>query len=460
MAGGAWIHQSSGFPNRPPFRPAPARVKNVRTTIVRLLSNMGSTREIQLYLKRFSQVDAARFAVVKVGGAILRDDRDALVSSLAFLQQVGLTPIVIHGAGPQLDAEMDAAGLEKRVVDGLRYTSPEVLAVVRRVSQKANLDLVEALQSSDVRATSILSGVFETELIDPEALGLVGRVVRVDTSGIEAAIGAGSIPVIASLGETAGGQILNVNADWAANELVKELQPYKIIFLTGTGGLLDARGKVIDSISLSTQYAELMRQPWLHSGMRVKMEQIHDMLMELPPSSSLSITRPDEMAKELFTHRGSGTLVRRGETIRTVTDWSEVDPDRFAGLVRSSFKRELAPRYFQNLPLHRAYLSEHYRAAIVLTRDGDLTYMDKFAVVDEAQGEGLGRAIWDVMRAENPVLFWRSRRGNSINEFYFAHCDGAVKLDDWTVFWYGMPGWDAIRTAIESARSRPPTLEG
>ena len=107
-------------------------MKNVRPTIIRLLSSMASAREIQLYLKKFSQLDADRFAVVKVGGAILRDELDALVSSLAFLQQVGLTPIVIHGAGPQLDAEMAAAGIEKRIVDGLRHTTPEGLAVVRR----------------------------------------------------------------------------------------------------------------------------------------------------------------------------------------------------------------------------------------------------------------------------------------------------------------------------------------
>ena len=91
-----------------------------RQTIVRLLSSMGSAKEISQYLKRFSQLDAARFAVVKVGGAVLRDDIEALTSSLAFLQDVGLTPIVIHGAGPQLDAELAAAGIEKRTVDGLQ----------------------------------------------------------------------------------------------------------------------------------------------------------------------------------------------------------------------------------------------------------------------------------------------------------------------------------------------------
>ena len=56
-----------------------------RQTIVRLLSGMASQKEVTQYLKRFSQLDAARFAVVKVGGAVLRDDLDALTSSLAFL---------------------------------------------------------------------------------------------------------------------------------------------------------------------------------------------------------------------------------------------------------------------------------------------------------------------------------------------------------------------------------------
>ncbi len=235
----------------------------IRQTIVRLLSSMASSREIDQYLKRFAQLDAKRFAVVKVGGAVLRDDLEALTSSLAFLQQVGLTPIVVHGAGPQLDEELAAAGIEKQTMDGLRVTSPETLAIVRRVFQTQNLSLVEALQEVDARATSVVSGVFEAEFIDRDALGLVGRVARVELAPIEACLRAGSIPVIASLGETTGGQIVNINADFAANELVRVLKPYKIIFLTGTGGLLDGAGGIIDSINLSTEYDALMAQPWL-----------------------------------------------------------------------------------------------------------------------------------------------------------------------------------------------------
>ena len=437
---------------------------DLRTTIVRLLSNMGSAKEIQQYLKRFSQLDAARFAVVKVGGAVLRDQLDALVSSLSFLQQVGLTPIVVHGAGPQLDDEMQAAGIEKRTVDNLRVTDAAVLAVVRRVMRQENLRLVEALQAEGVRATSIQSGVFECGFLDPERYGLVGKVGRVDADGIHAAIKVGSIPVIASLGETADGQIVNVNADWAANELIKALQPYKIVFLTGTGGLLDGEDRVIDSINLSTEYDELIAQPWLHSGMRVKIEQIHDLLMALPPSSSVSITRPDQLAKELFTHRGSGTLVRRGERVLRAARWDELDLPRLRELIESAFGRKLLPDYFERTSLHRAYVSENYRAAVILTGvhadDGEgYTYLDKFAVLDDAQGEGLGRAVWQVMRDENPRLFWRSRRGNPVNAFYYAECDGCIKQEQWKVFWYGLEGFDEIAHCVEHCRARPATLK-
>ena len=436
----------------------------MRTTIVRLLSNMASAKEIQQYLKRFSQLDAARFAVVKVGGAVLRDELDALVSSLAFLQQVGLTPIVVHGAGPQLDERMKQAGIEKRTVDNLRVTDASVLAVVRQVMRRENLRLVEALQAQGVRATSIQSGVFEAEYLDRDIYGFVGKVTRVDTDGIQAAIKVGSIPVIAALAETAGGQIVNVNADFAANELVQVLQPYKIVFLTGTGGLLDDQGRVIDSINLSTEYEHLTAQPWINGGMRVKLDQIKDLLDSLPLASSVSITRPAELAKELFTHKGSGTLVRRGERVLHASSWGELDPVRLHGLIESAFGRRLLPGYFERTRLRRAYVSENYRAAVILTDErlgngNTLTYLDKFAVLDDAQGEGLGRAVWQVMRDGNPRLFWRSRRGNPVNPFYFVESDGCFKHEKWKVYWYGLDDFGDIRHCVEHCRSRPATLE-
>ncbi len=432
--------------------------KHTRKTIVRLLSSMGSAKEIQQYLKRFSQLDAKRFAVVKVGGAVLRDDLPALTSSLTFLQQVGLTPIVLHGAGPQLDEELSAAGIEKQTVNGLRVTTPKALAIVRKVFQEQNLRLVEALQTMDTRATSVPSGVFTSTYLDRDTYGLVGKVSHINLAPIEASLRAGSIPVIASLGETEEGQILNVNADFAANELVRVLQPYKIVFLTGTGGLLDDQGKIIDSINLSTEFEHLMAQPWINGGMRLKIEQIADLLADLPLTSSVSITQPSELAKELFTHKGSGTLVRRGEKVRRFESWDGIDLARMRELIESSFGRELVADYFDRTQPFRIYVSENYRTAMILTMEDGLPYLDKFAVLDDAQGEGLGRAVWQVMRDENPQLFWRSRHGNSVNHFYYAESDGCLKQPSWKVFWYGLEDFDTIARCVAHCATRQPTL--
>ena len=222
--------------------------------------------------------------------------------------------------------------------------------------------------------------------------------------------------------------------------------------------MLDGKGKVIDSINLSSEYEHLMLQPWLHSGMRVKIEQIKQLLERLPLTSSVSITRPSELAKELFTHKGSGTLVRRGEKVFRFDSWEGIDQARMRALIESSFGRTLVDDYFARTTPYRVYVSENYRAAMILTNENGLIYLDKFAVLDDAQGEGLGRAVWLVMREENPRLFWRSRHGNQINHFYYAESDGCYKQERWKVFWYGLDGFDTIARCVEHCAMRQPTL--
>ena len=173
----------------------------------------------------------------------------------------------------------------------------------------------------------------------------------------------------------------------------------------------------------------------------------------------MSITRPAELAKELFTHKGSGTLVRRGERVVEAASWDAFDLTRLRGLIESAFGRKLLPDYFETTTLHRAYVSENYRAAVILTREDAGIYLDKFAVLDDAQGEGLGRAVWHVMREQNPTLFWRSRHGNPVNPFYYAESDGCIKQDKWKVYWYGPADFDLIERYVRTCAARPATLE-
>ncbi|KAJ1547388.1 hypothetical protein HK405_005994, partial [Cladochytrium tenue] len=68
-----------------------------KETIVKLLYNIGSRKEVEQYLRHFSSVESHQFAVIKVGGAVISDDLHTLASALTFLNRVGLYPIVVHG---------------------------------------------------------------------------------------------------------------------------------------------------------------------------------------------------------------------------------------------------------------------------------------------------------------------------------------------------------------------------
>src|SRR5512144_2415998 len=183
-------------------------MRNTKDVIVRLLRNLGSRKEVEQYLKQYSAVDSQKFAIIKVGGNILARDLDGLASSLTFLQNVGLYPIVLHGAGPQIDHELAEAGVPSERSEGVRVTTPKVLEIARRVTLRENLRLVEALEDLGTRARPVTGGVFEAELVDPERLGLVGRVVRVHAEAVHASVRSGHLPILTCLGETASGQIV------------------------------------------------------------------------------------------------------------------------------------------------------------------------------------------------------------------------------------------------------------
>jgi acetylglutamate kinase len=432
---------------------------NTKDVIVRLLRNLGSRKEVEQYLKQYSTVDSQKFALIKVGGNILARDLDGLASSLTFLQNVGLYPIVLHGAGPQIDAELGREGVPIHRVDGMRVTTAPVLEIARRVSLRENLRLVEALEDLGTRARPVTAGVFEAELIDVERLGLVGRVVRIHDEPIQSSLRAGHLPILTCLGETASGQIVNLGSDTAVRELSIATQPYKMVFLTETGGLLGEDGRLISAVNLAEDYDFLMEQPWVHSGMRAKLQEIKKLLDGLPLSSSASITSPDRLAKELFTHTGSGTLVRRGERVLRHETLDGLDRARLRELLEACFGRRLDEDYFDKKAFYRVYLSEGYTATAIITQAAGLPpYLDKFAVTTQAQGAGVGGSLWQRMKAENKKLFWRSRSDNEINPWYFQQAQGSYRAGPWTVFWYGLGSFDEIRACIDHALALPATL--
>lgn len=435
-------------------------MSEVRETVLELLAQLGSSREARQYLKEFSSVEESRFAVVKVGGGILRDHLEELASALAFLHRLGLRPVVLHGAGPQVDAALAEAGVDSQRIDNLRVTTEEVMAVARPVIYEQNLRLVDALEQRGIRARGLQHGTFQARFLDPDRYGLVGEITGVNLDALRQVVRSGALPVLTFLGESPSGQVLNINADVAARELVWAIRPHKIIFLTPSGGLLDRNGRVISAVSLNNDYDSLMAEPWVHSGMRLKLQQIKEMLERLDASTSVSITSADQLTRELFTYRGAGTLVRQGEDIEIV---EAPDADALAdtaGRVEASFGRPLKPGWADGLVKPVVLRSASRRAAAVVVEGQDgLPYLDKFIVTPEAQGEGLGAALWQALRARYAKLYWRSRNSNPITPWYFLQADACERHGPWVVFANGIEDPVQRDRVVREALGRDPGWE-
>ena len=292
-----------------------------KETFLKLLGNISSQKEIRKYLERFSS-DNYRFALIKVGGAILKNDLDNLISSISFLTEVGLIPIIVHGAGPMLSEELENNKIEYKFINGQRVSSEEVLQTAINVFSNENIKLVKALDAEGVKAKSFIDDIFQCEIKDKN-LGYVGDVTSLDARVIKASIDEGFVPVISPLGKTKDMHHVNINADLATLAIAREIKPDKVIFLSEVGGIFDQNSKLISTININDDYEYLMKQDWLHSGMKLKLEQIKLLTDILPSSSSVSITKPLFLSKELFTDAGSGTLVKAGHAINSFTKLDE-----------------------------------------------------------------------------------------------------------------------------------------
>ncbi|MBQ3090022.1 MAG: acetylglutamate kinase [Oscillospiraceae bacterium] len=192
------------------------------------------------YIQQYS----GKTVVVKYGGnAMISEElRQAVMSDITLLRQVGINVVVVHGGGPEINEMLEKLGKEPKFVDGLRYTDKQTMTIVQQVlCGGVNKDLVATLNRMGARAIG-LSGLdaslFEAEVKDPK-YGMVGEVVSVNAQIVKDALEKGYIPVISTVAQ--GKDTLNsynINADIAASKLAIALGAEKLILLTDVRGLL------------------------------------------------------------------------------------------------------------------------------------------------------------------------------------------------------------------------------
>lgn len=382
--------------------------------------------ESEYFIEQMRSRPPEQFAVIKVGGATVRDDLHQLTGDLAALSSLGLTPVIVHGGNPQINADLAEHGIPETKIDGKRVTDEATLGSVERGLGQVNATIVEALQTRGVPVTGITGGVFKAKQVDGP-LGLVGDVTSMDTDAILEAIEQGSIPVVSCFGQSEDGQKLNINGDSAASALASQLQTDRYIALSDVPGVLDDNHTVIPVLNGSDTAEELIIDGTIDGGMIPKVRDAFDLLAKLPDSSTIVITSPDHLLRELFTNQGAGTILRRGDAILPASTTDAVDKKRITDIIERSFGKQLDRNYFDNLPESAKIFvaGEDYKGvAVVIPDDGanghvEPAYVDKLAVNPEDQGYGVGDELIRKVCQEHPEgVYWRVSKDNESLQWY------------------------------------------
>jgi acetylglutamate kinase len=235
------------------------------------------------------------------------------IQDISILKKLGLTPIVVHGGGPRIKKKLDELNIETKFIMGLRVTNEKVIKVVESVMIEFNKEIVEALEKKNCKAKSIT--VKENNAIYAEQknkeLGYVGRPSRIDEKLIINLIKDNFVPVISPMGIDKKKQTYNINADTAAGALARCLKSRRLMLMTDVEGVYDKNKKLISEIK-STEAEKLIYDETISEGMIPKIRTCINAVNDgVRGVVVIDGRKPHSILFELFSDKGSGTLIRK-----------------------------------------------------------------------------------------------------------------------------------------------------
>ena len=266
--------------------------------------------EVSKYIEKYKN----ELIVIKYGGNVFIDRKifDNFISDISILNKLGLSIVVVHGGGPRIKRELEKSNIQSKFIRGLRVTDKKIIDIVENVLIDFNDDIVKSLKKIGSNATSIHSKKNNIIEVIPEVaeLGYVGIPNKIDINVLLNVIKENKIPIISPLGLQKK-QTFNINGDTAAGAIAKSLKSRRLLLMTNVEGVLDKKKKLIGEIS-SSEILEMIKNETITGGMIPKINTCLDAISNGVTAVGIIDARPKHsILFELFTDKGSGTLIRK-----------------------------------------------------------------------------------------------------------------------------------------------------
>ncbi len=265
---------------------------------------------VQKYVKKYKKEKI----VIKYGGNVLIDRNvfNNFISDINVLNKLGLSIIVVHGGGPRIKRELEKKKIISKFINGLRVTDKNIINTVEEVLIDFNNDIVNSLKKLGSEATSFHTKTKNIIEVEPERaeLGFVGIPNNINVNVIQNTLNENKIPIIAPLGVGKNNQTYNINGDTAASAIAKKLKSRRLILMTNVEGVYDDQKKLISEIK-PFDLENLIKWKVVQGGMIPKIENCVDAVQNgVRGVVILDGRKPHSILHEIFSDKGSGTLIR------------------------------------------------------------------------------------------------------------------------------------------------------
>ena len=270
-----------------------------------------SIEEVKKYVEKYSD----EIIVIKCGGSVLLDKNlfNQFIEDVSIVNKLGLSSIVIHGGGKNIKKKLDKQNIDSKFINGLRVTDEKIIKIVEDALLELNIEILNNINNRKAKAQSVTPKNENIIKIvqEKKELGFVGTPKKINKEVLLNLVREKKVPIVVPLGIGDDGKIYNINADIVAGAIAKEINSRRLLLMTDVEGVLDKNNKLILEIN-SDIAKRMMGEGIISGGMIPKINTCID-AVENGVTGVVIVNgkKPHSILFELFSDKGSGTLIRK-----------------------------------------------------------------------------------------------------------------------------------------------------
>ncbi len=277
-------------------------------------------RQVTPYVHAFR----GRTFVIGFGGEMFAERARfaSFVHDVNLLAALGIRLVLVHGARPQIEAELKGRGVRSRYAQGLRVTDEAALIAVKeavgvlRVEMEALLS--QGLPNSPMAGAQIrvASGNFITArpigVVKGTDFQFTGAVRKIDAVAVARRLDAGEVVLVPHLGYSPTGEVFNLAWEDVAENVAIALKADKLLMYTDKLPA-DRAGEVISELTAQGAQAVLLKVGKNDGLTQQTVRTLEHAVRAVGGGVARAhiITRrvAGSILLELFTHAGVGTMI-------------------------------------------------------------------------------------------------------------------------------------------------------